>query len=75
MEQILQHITSSEDILVPFIFGTVVALWIVFASITKVCVSCFRERTKRDIAAYIAEGSISPEQGERLITAGRRPRA
>ncbi len=28
-----------------------------------------RERTKREIAAYVAEGSMSPEQGERLIGA------
>lgn len=28
-----------------------------------------REQTKREIAAYIAEGSMTPEQGERLIKA------
>jgi len=28
-----------------------------------------RERTKREIAAYIAEGSMTPEEGERLIRA------
>jgi hypothetical protein len=28
-----------------------------------------RERSRREIAAYIAEGSISPEQGERLLRA------
>lgn len=26
-----------------------------------------RERTRREIAAYVAEGSISPEQGERMM--------
>lgn len=30
-----------------------------------------RERTRREIAAYIAEGSMTPEQGERLMAAGR----
>lgn len=30
-----------------------------------------RERTRREIAAFIAEGSITPEQGERLMKAGR----
>ncbi len=29
-----------------------------------------RERTRREIAAFIAEGSMTPEQGERLIKAG-----
>jgi len=27
------------------------------------------ERSRREIAAYIAEGSISPEEGERLLAA------
>ncbi|MEM8835535.1 MAG: hypothetical protein AAGD00_06925 [Planctomycetota bacterium] len=29
-----------------------------------------RERSRREIAAYIAEGSMTPEQGERLMNAG-----
>ena len=29
-----------------------------------------RERTRREIAAYIAEGSITPEHGQRLMGAG-----
>lgn len=32
--------------------------------------STAREKTRREIAAYIAEGSMSPEQGERLMKAG-----
>lgn len=31
-----------------------------------------REKTRREIAAYIAEGSMSPEQGERLMSSGER---
>ena len=29
-----------------------------------------REKTKREIAAYVAEGSMTPEHGERLLAAG-----
>ena len=29
-----------------------------------------REQTKREIAAYIAEGSMTPDEGERIIRAG-----
>ena len=29
-----------------------------------------REETRREIAAYIAEGSMTPEEGERLLKAG-----
>jgi hypothetical protein len=32
-----------------------------------------REQSRREIAAYIAEGSMTPEQGERLMAAGHRP--
>ena len=28
-----------------------------------------RERSRREIAAYIAEGSMTPDQGERLMRA------
>lgn len=28
------------------------------------------ERSRREIAAYIAEGSMTPEQGERILNAG-----
>lgn len=30
-----------------------------------------REKSRREIAAYVAEGSMTPEEGERLIAAGR----
>ncbi len=33
-----------------------------------------REETKREIAAYVAEGSITPEEGARLIDSGESPR-
>lgn len=30
-----------------------------------------REETRREIAAYVAEGSMTPEEGERLLRAGK----
>lgn len=30
-----------------------------------------RETTHREIAAYVAEGSMTPDQGERLMRAGK----
>jgi hypothetical protein len=32
-----------------------------------------RERTRREIAAYVAEGAMTPEEGERLMAAGEKP--
>ncbi|HEX8877056.1 MAG TPA: hypothetical protein VF777_09930 [Phycisphaerales bacterium] len=33
-----------------------------------------REQSRREIAAYIAEGTMTPEQGERLMAAGESPK-
>jgi len=41
----------------------------VIRAVTVVCETHSRERSRREIAAYIAEGSLSPEQGERVIRA------
>lgn len=52
--------------------GCVIAgMSIVVGGITGACKTRAREQTRREIAAYVAEGSISPEEGERLIKAGR----
>ncbi|MBS0186969.1 MAG: hypothetical protein JSS51_02800 [Planctomycetes bacterium] len=48
---------------------------IVICSIAKhtsnAVIGVARERTRREIAAFIAEGSMSPDQGEKLMSAGR----
>lgn len=36
----------------------------------SVLIARAREQSRREIAAYMAEGSISPDQGERLMAAG-----
>ena len=38
-------------------------------AITSILTTQAKERSRREIAAYIAEGSMSPEQGERLVRA------
>jgi len=47
----------------------------VIKSFTSMVVNASRERSRREIAAYIAEGSMSAEQGERLIRADVKNRA
>jgi hypothetical protein len=42
---------------------------IAMSAIRSVLETQARERSRREIAAYIAEGSISAEQGERLMRA------
>tara|TARA_E500000318_G_scaffold17776_5_gene18272 strand:- start:23555 stop:23800 length:246 start_codon:yes stop_codon:yes gene_type:complete len=75
MEDILHNITSDEDKFIPLIIfgtGTIIAvIAIVFSSIKRMVVSSNVEKSRREIAAYIAEGSMTPDDGERLLSAGK----
>lgn len=51
------------------IFIAVVA--VIFGSVAKMVRSSNMEKTRREISAYVAEGSMTPEEGERLLNAGR----
>ncbi|HVZ93695.1 MAG TPA: hypothetical protein VG797_04215 [Phycisphaerales bacterium] len=55
--------------------GFIAVLSIVGGCIRAVVASRAREQTRREIAAYVAEGSMSPEQGERLLAAGKPERS
>ncbi len=60
------------------IFGTggiIAVTAILMGSLTSIVRVRSRERTRREIAAYIAEGSMTPEQGERLMKAGEHAEA
>ena len=61
------HQVLNEDVLIPVIFGAVGMLAIIFGTLTSMVKGVARERTRREIAAYIAEGSMTPEQGEKLM--------
>lgn len=50
--------------------GVVLVFWILCATIEAVAKGRQLERSRREIAAYVAEGSMTPEQGERLLKAG-----
>jgi len=69
--QVLERFLD-EDILIPAGVMLMVVLIVFIGSVGKTIVRTSRERTKREIAAYIAEGSMTPEQGERLLRAGAR---
>jgi hypothetical protein len=59
----------------PWLIGGAVAIIaIVSNAVASVLRTRAKERSRREIAAYIAEGSISPEQGERLMQACADPR-
>ncbi len=54
-----------------FVVGGVIAITaIVFGSVKHILVARGREKTKREIAAYVAEGSIEPEKAVEMLKAG-----
>jgi hypothetical protein len=65
MDKLLQ-----SDTLVLVVGGSIAITAIIASALRHIVTSSAREKTRREIAAYIAEGSMSPEQGEKLMGAG-----
>jgi hypothetical protein len=64
------------DSLILVVVGAIAITGILASALKHIVTSAAREKTRREIAAYIAEGSMSPEQGEKLMNAGEgKPRA
>jgi hypothetical protein len=66
----MEHLTIIlAENFVAAVIGTCVLVGMGLRAATTIATNTFRERSRREIAAYVAEGSITPEQGERLIKA------
>ena len=76
MTELLHNITADRGmftIAVVFGVGGLISLMgIFFGTIKSTGETKEREKSRREIAAYIAEGSMTPEDGERLLNAGKR---
>lgn len=72
MAEILQELIHNEETLFMVLIAGAIVLCSLFRAVTTLVTGLARERTRRDIAAYIAEGTMTPEQGERLINARQR---
>jgi hypothetical protein len=74
VESILHNITSDKGMFTIFIIfgvgGVIAIIGIIFGSIKGTAETKEREKSRREIAAYIAEGSMSAADGERLMKAG-----
>ena len=66
MEQLLD---AAADWFVITVIGGCFVLGMVLKAITTILTTASREKSRREIAAYIAEGSIPADQGERLMRA------
>ncbi len=69
MEQYINLIDEHMYVVVVLIIAGLILLGGLIRAVTAVLTTNSREKSRREIAAYIAEGSITPEQGERLIRA------
>ncbi len=69
----MEHVwIEVADHLLYIIIGLCVVIAIVTKGVTTIVTHGARERSRREIAAYIAEGSMTADQGERLLHAGDR---
>lgn len=76
MDQLIDRLTSDTGAFIALIAIsgslTIATISIIGAFVSGVTRHAQSERTRREIAAYVAEGSMTPEQGERLLSAGVR---
>ncbi len=69
MPQILELLDGHMYVVVVLLICLAVLVNSIIRAITAILTTQALERSRREIAAFIAEGSISPEQGERLVKA------
>ena len=73
MNQIIDLLNDHMYVVVIALICLAVLVNSFIRAFTAILTGHARERSRREIAAYIAEGSISPEQGERLMKAEIKP--
>ncbi|MBI1190899.1 MAG: hypothetical protein GC200_09500 [Tepidisphaera sp.] len=67
--QLLERVLQ-ENVLAPLLIFSGIIITVVVRSVAGVLKTNAKERTRREIAAFISEGSMTPEQGERLLRSG-----
>jgi hypothetical protein len=69
-EENIVRMLTQDSVIIPGIIATSIVFIVTVKTIATTIISRGRERSRREIAAFIAEGSMTPEQGERLMKAG-----
>ena len=63
--------SDSMVVLIVFTAGAIIAVTGILAGIAKqILIGRTRERTRQEVAAYVAEGTMTADEGERLLKAG-----
>ena len=69
-EESIANIVDAAIPIVLFVVGGVIAcVSVVFVTIGSIKRSAHLEESRREIAAYVAEGSISPDDASKLLSA------
>lgn len=63
-------VTGAMALGFPFIF---VIVYVIVVNVRRTKETQHREESRREIAAYVAEGSMTVEQAEKLMAAGPKP--
>ena len=71
MESLIQQFINNEEIYIPTMIATAIVMVVIVKAFAGMVKGIASERTRREIAAYIAEGSMTPEQGERLLNSNK----
>ncbi|MCC6228065.1 MAG: hypothetical protein IT432_02440 [Phycisphaerales bacterium] len=72
LDRLIDAATQGNNFWWLMLFGMIVVTTAISRTASAVK-SASREKTRREIAAFIAEGSMTPEQGEKLMKAGEKP--
>ncbi len=74
MQTLATHLLAIEDIRIwrMILLAAIVIVGIMAWSVTIIMTTRARERTKQEIAAYVAEGTIDPKKAAKLIKASRK---
>jgi len=70
----LEGVLERADLIpvIAIVVGSVIAVVsIVLSSVRSMVVNRNREQTKRELAAYVAEGSLDPDKAIAMMNAGR----
>ena len=66
----------NKDQLIPLIAiigGLMVgAIWVIMGTVHSMVVGTAREKTKRELAAYVAEGTLDADKAVAMINAGKK---
>ncbi|MEE2896788.1 MAG: hypothetical protein VX726_13730 [Planctomycetota bacterium] len=67
--EVISNLTSTGSITIMLIFGIPIVA-ILVGGMKAILTARAQERTRQEVAAYVAEGSMTAEEGERLLRAG-----